>query len=154
VDKLENTTNHLYEVNSALKVMLARAGEKKQLLEEQMLNNLKIRVFPLLDECKKGIINPRFKRHLDMMETTLNDIVSPFANALSSKYLKLTPTEIRIAHLIKDGRTTKEISHLMSVSAPTINTHRGKIRKKLGINNKKENLRTRLLSFESPLPMR
>jgi len=148
VDKLEIMTNNLNDINCALKVMLAKVDEEKRLIVEQMLDNVRIRIFPHLDECKKGRINPRLKHHLDMIETTLNDIVSPLANVLSSKYLNLTPTEIRIAHLIKDGRTTKEISNFLNVSTFTIDTHRGKIRKKLRINNKKENLRTRLLTFE------
>jgi DNA-binding CsgD family transcriptional regulator len=61
--------------------------------------------------------------------------------------MKLTPTEIRVANFIRQGRTTKEISNLMNLSAKTVEFHRDNIRTKIGIKTKKINLRTHLLSL-------
>jgi DNA-binding CsgD family transcriptional regulator len=65
---------------------------------------------------------------------------------LSSKYLKLTPTEIRVANLVKEGKTTKDIAEIMNLAKKTIDSYRENIRRKLGLKNKKTNLRTHLLS--------
>ena len=83
-----------------------------------------------------------------MIKSNLNDIISPFGRVLSLSDLKLTPREIQIANLIKEGRTTKEIAKLLRLSDRTITTHRDNIRKKLGLKAKKANLRTYLSSVQ------
>jgi DNA-binding CsgD family transcriptional regulator len=75
------------------------------------------------------------------------NIVSPFSHTLFSKYQNLTPTEIKVANMIINGKTTKEMADLMGVSANSINHHRYHIRNKLGILTQKINLRSCLSSF-------
>jgi DNA-binding CsgD family transcriptional regulator len=86
---------------------------------------------------------------VDILESNLKDIVSPFATKLSSRYLNLTPTEIKVASMIKDGKTTKEMADLLHLSANTIRTHRFNIRSKLGLKKRKINLRSYLRSFQN-----
>jgi DNA-binding CsgD family transcriptional regulator len=52
-----------------------------------------------------------------------------------------------VATLVKDGRTTKEVSEILSISTTTVDFHRKNIRKKLGLKMKKINLRSHLLSM-------
>jgi len=87
-------------------------------------------------------------RREEVLGRDLNDILSPLVRGMSMGYLKFTPTEIQVANLVKHGRPTKEISDLMSLSSKTIEFHRDNIRKKLGIKNRKVNLRTYLLSLQ------
>ena len=67
---------------------------------------------------------------------------------LSDNMQKLTRTEIQVINLIKQNKITKEIADLMGISTRTVETHRDNIRKKLGIKNKKVNLRSYLLKSE------
>ncbi|WP_413873434.1 helix-turn-helix transcriptional regulator [Desulfobacula sp.] len=49
--------------------------------------------------------------------------------------------------MIKSGLKTKEISKLRHISSSTVNRHRERIRKKLGITNEDINLATYLMSI-------
>lgn len=52
-----------------------------------------------------------------------------------------------MASLIKEGRTTKEIAEFLGIATSAVDSHRNNIRTKLGLNNKKVNLRSHLLSL-------
>jgi DNA-binding CsgD family transcriptional regulator len=74
--------------------------------------------------------------------------VSPFARSLSSKFLRLSPAELEVSSLVRQGKNTKEIAEIMNLAESTIDFHRDNIRKKLGIKNKKINLKTYLGSLQ------
>ena len=59
----------------------------------------------------------------------------------------MTAKELQVATLVREGKANKEIADLMSVSLNTIEIHRYNLRKKLGLRNKKVNLRSYLLSL-------
>ena len=145
--KLEEQALHLKEVNTALKVLLEHREQEKQELEENLLANIKKLVFPYLEKLDKGRLQTESQTYLDIIKSNLKDVISPMANTLSSTYLALTPTEIQIADMIKHGKTSKEIAGMLNVSDKAIAFHRGNIRKKLGLTNKKRNLRAYLQSF-------
>jgi len=147
-ESLEIKTKNLEEVNTALKVLLEKRDEDKTDIEEKVMANVKQLVVPYLEKLKTSGLNERQMAYADVLESNLDNIISPFSNRLSSKLLDLSPTEIRIANLVKHGRNTKEIAEMMGVSIRTIDTHRRNIRKKLGLNRKKSNLRTHLLSIQ------
>jgi DNA-binding CsgD family transcriptional regulator len=79
-----------------------------------------------------------------VIEANLQEIVSPFLRNLTSTYLSLTPREIQVANLIKEGRTTKEMTDILNISATAIDFHRKNLRSKLGIKNKRNNLRSHI----------
>ncbi|MBF0234617.1 MAG: helix-turn-helix transcriptional regulator, partial [Desulfamplus sp.] len=53
-----------------------------------------------------------------------------------------------VANLIREGKTTKEIAVLLGSTQRAIDFHRQNLRKKLGLNNRKANLASHLLSLQ------
>lgn len=145
--ELERKNRDLEEANTALRVLLTRRDRDKRELEEKMLYNVKELIEPVLEKLKHILLDTRQQTYISILESNLKDIVSPFARGLMRSLVKLTPSEIHIANLIREGKTTKDIGELMNLSTRTIEFHRKNIRKKLGIRNKKENLRSHLLSL-------
>ncbi len=140
-------TENLEEANVALTVLLKKRDHDKKDLEEQMLANVKVLISPYLEKLKKSQLAERQEGYLNILETNLSNVISPFLHRLTAHHLRYTPTEIQVANMIKDGRTSKEIAEIMNLSPETVSNHRKHIRKKSGISNKKVNLRTALLSL-------
>jgi DNA-binding CsgD family transcriptional regulator len=87
------------------------------------------------------------KAYVDILESNLNEIVSPFARSLSNKFLRLSPKELEVSNLIQQGKNTKNIAEIMNLAESTIDFHRNNIREKLGVKNKKISLKTYLSSL-------
>ncbi len=146
--ELEAQRQHLEEVNTALKVLLKQREADRKELGESVLSNVKELVEPYLERLKRSRLDTGQEILVRILESNLGNILSPFISQLSSRYFSFTPTEIRLANLIKEGKTNKEIADLMFLSKNTVLFHRQNIRRKLGLKRQKINLRTHLLSFD------
>ncbi|HKJ32181.1 MAG TPA: PAS domain S-box protein [Balneolales bacterium] len=145
--ELEIQKSSLEETNIAMQVLLEKREEDKKEMEDNVLTNVKEMIAPYVKKLKKIKLNDQQNAILNIVESNLNEIISPFSRKMSSKYLNLTPTEIHVANLIRHGINSKEIAELMGLSPQTIYNHRKNIRKKFGLENKRTNLRSHLLSI-------
>lgn len=145
--ELQEKTIRLEEVNHALKLLLKHRDEGKKELENKILSNVSELVLPYMARLKETSLDAYQRVYVEIMENNLNDILSPFLLKVTSKYLSFTPKEIQVATLIKEGQTTKEIARHMKVGKGAVDLHRHHIRNKLGLNNKKVNLRSYLSSL-------
>jgi PAS domain S-box-containing protein len=146
--ELEIKTRSLKEANTAMKVLLKKRKEDKKELEDNVLINVKEMIVPYFKRIKDTKLDHQQKTILSIIESNLNEIISPFTRKISLIYLNLTPTEIQIANLIKHGSSTKKIADLMNVSPRTIDTHRKNIRRKIGQQGQRGNLRSYLISLQ------
>ncbi len=146
--ELTTKSQELEELNAALKVLLKRREEDKENLQDTVLVNVKELILPYIEKLKSDHLSPQQTTMVSIIESNIKEIVSPFAAKLSSKFLNLTPTELQVASLVKDGRSSNEIAELMNLSPNTILFHRYNLRRKLGLKQRKVNLRSYLRSLQ------
>lgn len=146
-EELRLKSMNLEETNTALKILLKQREQDKEELEEKVLVNVKELVLPYLEKLKYGKLDRNHEVYLQILESNIHDIISPYLKKLSAHYQNFTPMQIQIADLVKDGKTTKEISELLNISDRAVEFHRNNIRNKLGLKSRKINLRAYLLSL-------
>jgi len=145
--ELQLKSKTLEEANIALKVLLKHREEDRSVMEENILSNVKKLILPSIDKLKILKLNETQLDHVNIMENHVKEIISPFLHNLTTKHFDMTPREIQIATLIKEGKTTKEMTEYLNISATAVDFHRKNIRSKLGIKNSKTNLRSLLISM-------
>jgi PAS domain S-box-containing protein len=146
-EELTIKSRSLEDLNAALRVMLKQREQDREELEKTLLSNVKEFVLPYIEKLKNGYMDNNYMTYINLVESSLQEILSPFSRKLSTKFSQLTPKEIQVANLIKDGKSSKEIADLLNVSSSAIDVDRYRIRTKLGLNNKKTNLRSYLVSL-------
>jgi PAS domain S-box-containing protein len=144
---LRESAENLSEVNSALKALLRQRDEDRKEFEEAVLLNVKNLILPYFEKLRGSKLENNQKTWLDILETQLREITSPFTRKLTFQQMNLTPTEIRVAAMVKDGKTTKEIAEILGSSEKSISVHRNHIRSKLGLHGKRVNLEAYLASL-------
>ena len=137
----------LEEANIAMKVLLKQREEDKLELEKKVLNNDKDLVLPYVDKLKNSRMKSKDRTLVEIIDTHLQDIISPLLQRFSNAKILLTPQEMQVASLVKDGKTSKEIADVLNVSETTVNFHRKNLRVKFGLRNKRTNLRSYLMSL-------
>lgn len=146
-DDLEVQKRNLEETNIALKVLLRQRDEDKQDLEKKVLTNIKDLVFPYIEKLKRAPLRAKDKTNVEIIETHLNEVISPLMQRLTRLNILLTPQEMQIATLVKDGKSSKEIADVLHISETTVHFHRKNLRNKFGLKNKTTNLRSYLMSL-------
>ncbi len=146
--ELEAQSHHLEEVNTALRVLLQQREVDKKELGEVVMRNVQELVSPYLQRIMAGRLDKQQHTLARILETNLNNILAPFANKMAAGLGRLTPVEIRVASLVKEGKTNKDIAEILLISKNTVLFHRYNIRVKLGLKNQKINLRSHLLAMD------
>jgi hypothetical protein len=73
----------------------SRSQEDKAELEEKVLANVKELILPYLETLRNTRLDAKQMAYTSIIESHLNEIVSPFLQRLSSKYMGLTPKCVR-----------------------------------------------------------
>ncbi|MEJ2167498.1 MAG: LuxR C-terminal-related transcriptional regulator [Desulfobacterales bacterium] len=146
-EELFEQKQSLEEANIALKVLLKQREQDKVELEKKVLANIKDLVLPYVEKLKNSLLKPKDKTLVEIVETHLNDVISPLLQSFANAKIFLTPQEMQVAALVKDGKTSKEIAGILNVSETTVNFHRKNLRVKFGLTNQRTNLRSYLLSI-------
>ena len=75
---------------------------------------------PYLDKLMNNGLNETQKGYLDILKSSLQELVSPLSKDLVVSGTNLTPSQVRIANLIKFGRSSKEIAETLNLSVNSL----------------------------------
>lgn len=145
--EMELKIKSLEEINKGMDALLNKKERDKNEIENNIVSNVNMLIKPYLEKIKKTKLDDRQKVLVDILESNIDEIISPFYRKMSMKELNLTPMEIQIANLIIQGASSKKIGKIIKISSRTVDTHRKNIRKKIGLDQKRANLRSYLLAL-------
>jgi FixJ family two-component response regulator len=148
IDRERRMRRELQDLNTAMRVLLQQAQGEKEKLGADVVSNVRELILPYVDKLKNNHLSQEYKAYIEVLETNLSEICSPFLKNLSLKHFHISSMEVQVANLIKAGKRNKEIASILGVSLNTIMTHRYRLRSKLGLKHKKVNLRSHLNSIE------
>jgi len=150
VTELAQLKEETGELNTALKVMIKLRQTENSDAKNMLILELKQEVMPFLQRLKNGNHDTKQIRLISTLDANLQRLVSSYgcSTTITSSYKSLTPKEIQVASMVREGFSTKVIAATLSLSPETISIHRKNIRKKLGLDSKADNLRSHLITFE------
>jgi PAS domain S-box-containing protein len=134
----------LEEKNAALKELITHIELDKKDFKERVIANIDQVILPSLDKIK---LNEGNVAQIGQLRRDLEDLTSSFGIKVTERKVNLTPREIEICNLVKNGLSSKEISRMLKIALHTVEKHRRTARKKLGLTSKGINLQTHLNTF-------
>jgi two-component system sensor histidine kinase UhpB len=145
-EQLKIEREALERKNVALREVLNQIEAEKNNIKQQIVTNVEQAIIPTLLRMKESS-QPAQIRNFELLEKELKEIASPFLDTIKNKYLKLSPRELEVCRLIKNGMSSKEIAEALKVSLLTVHKYRELIRRKLDLVNDDTNLQTFLQSL-------
>jgi len=147
-EALEIKTQSLEASNTALRVLFDQVEKNRQELQWDVLYNVKQLITPYVEKLRTCRTDSDRDTCLQVLQTNLDNIISPFLRNMTLNHYKLTPKECQVANLVKEGKTNKEMADLLHLSIRSVEFHRDNIREKFGLKNKKANLQSFLSSLK------
>jgi PAS domain S-box-containing protein len=129
----------LEEKNIALNEVLNHIEFEKRSIESKIQTQIDQIILPAMKALQRKLGSTE-RKYLLLLEDSLEDITSSITHHLSDQYTALSPRELQICNMIKQGLSSKETAALLNISEETIRSQRKNIRKKLGISGQKINL--------------
>jgi ATP/maltotriose-dependent transcriptional regulator MalT len=146
-DEAQRYQEKLGQQNIALSVLLDRRQEEKQ----QMFSDLRKKIDQLITPCLEDLKRCRYLREteplLEILERNLDELSLTVDRPAPSLFDSLTPMELRIANLIKTGKSSKEIAQVLQLTLRAVYFHRNNLRRKFGLQSGKTNLESFLTTL-------
>ncbi len=153
--QIERLNVELLEVNAALKVLARNIDRTKNESEQHILHGIRTNVLPLLLRLSEDPDGKARDAYLESLHVYLDSLTAGLENGATIAE-QLTHTELKVAVMIRDGKSSQYIADQLCVSLNTVKSHRRNIRRKLHLSQN-HNLRFYLQSknisgFNGALP--
>jgi len=143
-DELIRNAKKLEEMNTALKVLIDYRGEEIDNFKKSIIKKFERIVIPYFPTSPETQTCQELSATVSILENNIKAIL--YSDSPNEKELsEFSPTESRVAFMVKSGKSSKEIASSLSMSLRTVYFHRESLRKKLKLP-KGTNLKTHLQS--------
>jgi len=143
-NKLRKSEKDLKDKNIVLKELLIQIESEKKQTKDDIMSNVENLIMPSIEKLR---LKGGSKKQIDQLQKTIEDLTSSFGRKIADNRKKLSPREVEVCNMVKNGLANKEIADLLNIAVHTIEAHRRMARKKLGLANKDINLNTYLNSL-------
>ena len=144
-NELARLNLELSQTNLALATVTRLAERSRIESESRSAQLIHSKVVPLLSTSKRAHSLEMVQMGLDVLNAYMSQ-VGPSLGDEAQVVGKLTPQQLKLAFLIRDGASAREAGDKLGISPETVRTHRKRIRKTLGLQDSRANLATYLKS--------
>ena len=137
--ELEKVNQELLDTNKALTALARNIDREREDAEKKIAKIVRSRMLPLLEDFQQKASFKKYRAEIDELMLSLHEL-TPGLKKGTGIILSLSPTELRIATMIKNGLTSPAIANVLHISLDTVKSHRRNIRRKLKLNNSRINL--------------
>jgi len=145
--ELREKSVRLEDANQALKSLLDHREAEKNAIEAHIFRELNVMVLPFLEKAGREQQPAVAADYLQIAAANLKSLLKGANGALNTRYRLLSPMEIKVAEMVRQGQSSKQIAAALHLASSSINSYRKSIRRKLGLSNAKINLRAFLVSL-------
>ncbi|MFP4054058.1 MAG: PAS domain S-box protein [Phycisphaerae bacterium] len=140
---LKEANAQLQRKNIALQELMAGIRRERFETADRIRGEIDRILLPLAGRLEERL-DKHGREYLQALLDGIREAVSPLERTGADPLSALSPAEVRVCTLVRRGLSAKEIAHIESISPATVNTHRARIRQKLGITGQKVNLASHL----------
>jgi ATP/maltotriose-dependent transcriptional regulator MalT len=141
--ELEKVNKELGQTNTALSVLAKSMDKNRQGTKNAIGQTINSKIMPIVEDLREANTLDDLNSGLDILAAHLRGITTDLMGDMNIM-ASLTPAEMRVAAMIKNGLTSQNIARHFNISLNTAKTHRRNIRKKLKIQKLDINLVTYL----------
>lgn len=127
-------------MNYAMRLLIKRIRDQKRDLHERVAQNFILTIQPILDQLKTGDLPEPYYHLIEILDFNVRHITSFIGVKLADNKGRLSPREMEICQMIRADKDSRDIAKALGLTYHTVIVHRKNIRKKLGLNQKRQNL--------------
>lgn len=128
--------------NRQLQTLLQQSSQDQAAFGKTVRHNVETLLKPILELIRRDAPVPSRDEALERTAADLDVLIEDLFPRLDLHDYGLTPREMRIARLIRDGEQSEAIARRLGLSLRTVESFRRRLREKLGLRGRPRNLRT------------
>ncbi len=144
---MDRRTQDITELHRMIGSLEKNSDRIRQEVEQRIFVQIHSLFLPFIEDIMRYDHDKLYEARLQALQKYLNDLSSSLASHLQDR-AALSSQELRIALMIRNGRSSSQIAVQLQVSPETVKTHRRNIRRKLGLTSTPQKLSAYLQSLQ------